>query len=204
MFIYRIYNTITQENYIGQTKKSIDYRFQEHIREAKRSMRGDKRDFCYFHRLLLYYGVEAFQIELIEEVPDEQADIKEMYWIDYYDSYYNGYNSTKGGQNRPMSELALETNNKWQQKDSSDSSTNKKYGGMDIQEVISKGLYNPIGNTNAGKKVEQYSLNGELIDIYPAASKKRKKTGVSATGIRNVCNGKQKKSGGYIWKWSKS
>ena len=60
MFIYRIYNIDTNESYIGQTVKAIDDRFKEHIREAKRSFRGEKRDFPFFHRALLYYGIEKF------------------------------------------------------------------------------------------------------------------------------------------------
>ena len=192
MYIYRIYNLETNESYVGQTVKDIQYRFKEHIREAKRSLRGEKREFSYFHRLLLYYGEENFTVELLEEVPDSLADEREMYWIEYYDSYFQGYNSTKGGQNRPRGELTKESNDKWGQ---------VKAGGMNIQEVISQGLYNPYGNNNAGKKVGQFNLQGELINTYSAASIASKETGISASGIRNVCNGKQKKSGGYVWKW---
>lgn len=191
MFIYRIYNVETQESYIGQTAKTIEYRFNQHIREANSSMRGERREFPYFHRMLLYYGIEKFQIEILEEVDDEIADNREIYWIEYYDSYYNGYNSTKGGQNRSTADLMAETNLKWKDKNNR----------MEIQDVIASGLYNPFGNTNAGKKVGQFNLQGELINTYSAASVASKETGVSAVGIRNVCNGKQKKSGGYIWKW---
>jgi len=202
MFIYRIYNIDTNESYIGQTVKTIDYRFKEHVREAKRSFRGEKRDFSFFHRALLYYGIEHFKIEKLEEVSEELADTREMYWIEYYDSYYSGYNSTKGGQSRPMSELMKETNNKWKKTDDTiDKKDKRNGGGMNIKDVIEAGLYNPIGNTNAGKPVAQYTLEGELIEIYPAASVASRETGVSANGIRKVCHGQQQKSGGYIWKW---
>lgn len=199
MYIYRIYNVLTNESYIGQTTKTIDYRFKEHVREAKSALRGEKRNFPYFHRLLLHYGPENFKIELLEEVADNKADEREIYWIEYYDSYYNGYNSTKGGQARPIIDLNKEANYKWKE------NPNKNHtngGGMSIEKVISAGLYNPKGNLNAGKPVAQYSLEDELIEIYPAASVASKETGISATGIRNVCNGKQKKSGGFIWKWA--
>ena len=202
MFIYRIYNIDTNESYIGQTAKTIDYRFKEHIREAKRSFRGEKRDFSFFHRALLYYGIEQFKIEILEEVSKELADTREMYWIEYYDSYYSGYNSTKGGQNRPMSELMRETNNKWKKTDDTiDKKDKRNGGGMNIRDVIEAGLYNPIGNTNGGKKVGQFTLDGELINTYPAASVASRETGVNVGGIRRVCNNKQKKCGGYIWKW---
>lgn len=200
MYIYRIYNVLTNESYIGQTTKTIDYRFKEHVREAKSALRGEKRNFPYFHRLLLHYGPENFKIELLEEVADNKADEREIYWIEYYDSYYNGYNSTKGGQARPIYELDIEANHKW--KNEKTFSDRRKGGGMSIEKIISAGLYDPTGNINAGKAVAQYTLEGELIEIYPAASVASKETGISATGIRNVCNGKQKKSGGFIWKWA--
>ena len=202
MFIYRIYNIDTNESYIGQTAKTIEHRFKEHIREAKRSFRGEKREFSYFHRILLYYGVEQFKIEELEEVSDELADEREIYWIEYYDSYYSGYNSTKGGQKRPLAELMREANNKWKKIDNdSDNKDKRNGGGMSIQEVIAAGLYNPYGNTNGGKRVGQFDLEGTLIETYPAASVASKKTNISASGIRKVCNGKQKKAGGYFWKW---
>ena len=192
MYIYRIYNIETNESYIGQTVKDIQYRFKEHIREAKLSFRGEKREFPYFHRLLLYNGVENFKVDLLEEVSDLLADEREIYWIEYYNSYYQGYNSTKGGQNRPRGELVKESNDKW---------GDVKAGGMPIQEVIEKGLYNPYGNNNAGKTVGQFTTEGELSQIFASAKQASEETGINAFGIRKTCNGKQKKSGGYVWKW---
>ena len=44
------------------------------------------------------YGIENFTIEVIEEVADEQSlNEREIYWIEYYNSYGHGYNATKGG-----------------------------------------------------------------------------------------------------------
>ena len=43
------------------------------------------------------YGLENFTFEEIEEVENSELDIREKYWINYYDSYNNGYNSTLGG-----------------------------------------------------------------------------------------------------------
>ena len=41
------------------------------------------------------YGPENFSIEKIEET--ENLDEREIYWIQYYDSFNNGYNMTLGG-----------------------------------------------------------------------------------------------------------
>ena len=44
------------------------------------------------------FGIEHFHIEPIEEVKDEkQLPAREQYWIEFYDSYQNGYNGSIGG-----------------------------------------------------------------------------------------------------------
>lgn len=48
------------------------------------------------------YGYENFTYEIIEECSNsqEELDDRERYWIEYYNSYEDGYNSTRGGQNK--------------------------------------------------------------------------------------------------------
>ena len=43
------------------------------------------------------YGVDAFKIETIEECSADESSEREMHWIEYYDSFHNGYNATMGG-----------------------------------------------------------------------------------------------------------
>ena len=50
-----------------------------------------------FYRAIRKYGEENFYIELLETVPIQDLNEREKYWINYYDSYNNGYNSTLGG-----------------------------------------------------------------------------------------------------------
>lgn len=54
----------------------------------------------YIKRAILKYGKEHFKIELIEECPIEWLDRREIFWIDYFDSFNNGYNLTAGGNNK--------------------------------------------------------------------------------------------------------
>ena len=44
------------------------------------------------------YGIEHFVIETIEECPDSIVNEREQYWIKFYNSYYDGYNATLGGE----------------------------------------------------------------------------------------------------------
>lgn len=54
--------------------------------------------------------------------------------------------------------------------------------------------------TALGKKVIQYTLEGEKIAEFPSAIEARRITGISH--IDDVANEKRKSAGGYIWKWS--
>ena len=52
----------------------------------------------------------------------------------------------------------------------------------------------------SSKTVYQYTLEGELISIYPSASEAaRQVQGVYSTNISHCCNGKLKSTGGFIW-----
>ena len=91
--IYKITNTLNNHVYIGQTIKTVEKRFQQHKNNS---------DKPYFSQIVLYkafnkYGIENFKCEEIEEIPNDKLDERERYWIEYYDSYFNGYNSTLGG-----------------------------------------------------------------------------------------------------------
>ena len=88
-YIYKIENKINQHKYIGQTKRALEKRWNEHIYHDEG---------CWaLERAIKKYGVSNFSLEVIEECKDEDLNQREIYWIAYYDSYNNGYNLTMGG-----------------------------------------------------------------------------------------------------------
>lgn len=89
--IYIVKNTINDKVYIGQTTQTIGIRFTNH-KMASRTGEDTK-----FYRAIRKYGEDNFYPELLEEVEVKDLNDRERYWIKYYDSYYNGYNSTLGG-----------------------------------------------------------------------------------------------------------
>lgn len=93
MIIYSHYNTITQKRYIGQTKYSAERRLLSHIKAA---IRGSQYD---FHKAIVELPLNSWVTEILEENIQTQDVLneREIYWIDYFDSYKNGYNHTKGG-----------------------------------------------------------------------------------------------------------
>ena len=93
--IYGWYCIVTDKWYIGQT---IDEqgRFKRHIDDAI-----NKKDNTHFHRALRKYGLENWVYCVLEDnILRENLNMREIRWIEYYDSYYNGYNMTLGGDGR--------------------------------------------------------------------------------------------------------
>lgn len=94
-YIYKAICILNNKIYIGQTNTSIEERWKQHYTAAFLPSHGDY-NFA-FHRAIRKYGKENFKIELVEECNKDDLNEKERYWIQYYDSYNNGYNSTLGG-----------------------------------------------------------------------------------------------------------
>ena len=57
------------------------------------------------------YGIKAYQLIILEEgIKKEDLDKREQYWINYYDTYNNGYNQTLGGNTQLMPTIKYEEN----------------------------------------------------------------------------------------------
>lgn len=93
-YIYKIVNDINDKVYIGKTNFSIEKRFKQHCKDAFRD-RNEKRP---LYSAMRKYGIEHFQIELIEET--DNPNEREIYWIDFFEGYTKGYNATRGGEGK--------------------------------------------------------------------------------------------------------
>lgn len=93
-FIYKITNKINGKSYIGQTIQNVKERFYQHC--ATKCSQAILN--MVIHKAINKYGKSNFTIEVIEEVESTNLNDRERYWIRYYDSHNNGYNSTEGGQ----------------------------------------------------------------------------------------------------------
>ena len=92
-YIYKITNDFNDFIYVGKTTETIKSRFNRHCRDRKSS-----RIYGSIDNLIQTIGREHFNIEEIEKVPRELLNKREQYWINYYDSFHNGYNRTLGGE----------------------------------------------------------------------------------------------------------
>ena len=106
-FIYKITNTINGKFYIGQTIQNVKERFYQHC--ATKCSKAVSN--MAIHRAIKKYGKSNFTVEVIEEIDSANLNDRERYWIKCYNSYNNGYNSTKGGQDgcKPFKDLDVES-----------------------------------------------------------------------------------------------
>ena len=81
--IYKITKKENGKSYIGQSN-DIERRIKEH---------QYKRDIP-IELAIQKYGVNAFEYEIIEECSLDKLDEREMYWINYYNTFI--YNSLFG------------------------------------------------------------------------------------------------------------
>ena len=57
--------------------------------------------YCDFYKALRKFGFENFEFKIIEECNPDELNNKEIYWVNFYNSYHNGYNMTPGGDFNP-------------------------------------------------------------------------------------------------------
>lgn len=91
--IYKITNKLNGKSYIGQAH-CIEMRKLQHfaaLRSSGKSWYPEARHEC-------GNVDEDFEFTILQECSPDELDELEEYWINYYDSYNNGYNHTKDGQ----------------------------------------------------------------------------------------------------------
>ena len=91
--IYIITNSINDKVYIGQTIQTLENRFKEHCRRGCTKAESN----MHIKRAIFKYGKENFNIKELETCKVELLNEREIYYIDLYNSYKEGYNSTLGG-----------------------------------------------------------------------------------------------------------
>lgn len=111
--IYLVINTINNIPYIGQSTNIYNRFNNHHIYDY-----NNKNNPCYntkFYKALRDYGIDNFQVSVLELCKKEELDEKEIYYIQQYDSFHHGYNSTEGGQNWSPNIHSQETEEKRKQ-----------------------------------------------------------------------------------------
>lgn len=209
-YIYKIINKINSKIYIGKTLQTIEKRWKTHCYDYLKKTE-EKRP---LYSAMKKYGIQNFIIEEVEEIADvELLDERERYWIEYYGSFENGYNATKGGDGKYYADYELVYNlyikeNLTYEKIHEITNYDMKtiQTALNIYNISKEEIEkNRIKKTS--KPVLQIDKNtDEIINIFPSCSEAYRqvthsigKTGSSS--ISAVCKGKRKTAHGYKWKY---
>ena len=92
--IYKITNNINNHCYIGQSI-CIEKRWKAH--RIASTNPNDEQYNAPLYQAFRKYGIENFTWEVLEETTDDLLDEKEIYYINLYNSFKEGYNQTPGG-----------------------------------------------------------------------------------------------------------
>lgn len=103
-YIYKIENIENGMVYVGKTRNEFEKRVKSHFNQAFK-----EKNFSLFYEDIRKYGVKGFKASIIETIYREnqqtfetEMNQREQYYIDYYDSINNGYNTfyNHGKQNK--------------------------------------------------------------------------------------------------------
>lgn len=207
-YIYKIVNDINDKVYIGQTRFTLEKRYNEHIKRYALN----HKDTCFpLYNAMKKYGIQHFGIKLIEECSEEQLDEREKYYINYYNSYYNGYNATLGGAGRTKFQHTeiLQNFQKFQTLTQTAKACN-----CGVETVANVLTANNIEwhRVNTPKPVCCLNKNTQkILCQYPsvhqaglAMVKINKSSNAKSTSkhITDVCKGRRKTCCGYLWKYA--
>ena len=225
--IYKITNKINNKSYIGQSI-DIKIRWLQHIYEGKRNNPQGK-----LYSAMFKEGIDNFSFEVLEECPLDQNVLneKERQWIEYYNSYENGYNSTKGGQGEDSwiyDPTLIQTlwdegyttgeiqrivgcskstvNNRLQKyKDFNTFTSHRRSCGSDapFRQLLSLSD-KQLKTFHSAIIVHQYSLNGEYIASFPSIGEAaRAVNGKNPENIGRLLKKTTNQRYAYGYQWSK-
>lgn len=165
-YIYKIINDINRKVYIGQTIQPPYLRWAKHLMNI-----NDENCNMEIIKAMRELGWEHFNFKVIEEVPQEQLNEREFFWIQQFNSCEDGYNENYPKGFNVQSNKNITSNGKRICKMT-----------LDCQEL------------------EVYNTTREAVEeTFPEASEAEIKTKMKC--IAAVAKGNRKTAYGFKWKY---
>ena len=209
--IYIIRNDINDKVYIGKTEFSLEKRFREHCSDANKR-RCEKRP---LYNAMRKYGTQHFSIELIEET--DKPEEREIFWIQQYGSYVNGYNATLGGDSKKYIDydevvrVYSEVQNCVKVAEIMGISVDS------VRDILAARCVKVASSQDVnkalhGKMVCMMTSDGSILKTFDSLtsasqfvaslSPSRNNTSGIKEHIKGVCTGKRKSAYGYLWQFT--
>lgn len=226
-YIYCIENLINGKKYIGQTIKTIEQRWKQHI-TTSRNPNADKYP---VHLAINKYGEKCFNVYLIDkysydtlEKLKEKLNIQEIFYIEQNKTRDKefGYNLAIGGSiiqypYRKVKQFTMDGQlvKHW-------NSIKEACDFYHIQCGNIVGCCTGLQKTSAGfvwrydndefdkfncknhnvKRIIKYSVSGEYIDEYHSITEAAKINNANITHIHKCCIGKNKTCKGFVYRYA--
>lgn len=210
-YIYYIKNLIDNKYYIGQTMNELSERWRQH---------KQKNSNCrYLKHAFNKYGFENFEFKLICICFDEDLNKFEIDYIKHYKSLVpNGYNLKEGGlgggkHNQETKDKISKTLKGRKMVYTNgvnphigkilSNQTKKKLSIALTGRKHSKETLTKLKNISElkMKKVLQYDLNDNIINIYKSGKDAANKNNTTKAGVSMACNGKRIQLKGFKYKY---
>lgn len=208
--IYIIENKENGKKYVGKTTLSDPY---QRWRQHKYNTKSDYNPMV-ITDAMCKHGIDNFTFYVIETCNEDVINERETYWIEKFDTYRNGYNSTLGGEGikrdldllyhpfeKPVSCYTLEGKHLKDYKSRGIASKELEIAKSSIHACI-KGITFQAGGYRWSWK------NKELVDVVKRENKRGKVYGIHKNGEKRVWNnradcaeeleGNRKKNNGVI------
>ena len=92
--IYRYSHPFNDKGYVGKTELTLEERDRDRFKPSAMNDSKTLKD------AIAKYGKKHFRVDIIQDgiMHPEILNLRERYWIRYFDDYRNGYNQTLGGE----------------------------------------------------------------------------------------------------------
>lgn len=194
--IYIRTNTMNGKQYVGQTSN-----FKRRERDWKKL--GTSYSNKELNEDRSKYGLNVWNVKILDVVEDELADKTERYYIEKYNTLYpNGYNKYGGGIKGFTFQMEGEIKTK----------ISKTLKGKSKMSEDGKKIVAETARERFSKQVYQYTLEKELVAIWPSAKYAARELNFSQGNISQCCNGgffsksrgkwvNRTQYNGYIWSY---